>query len=325
MKRREFLSLIGGAAAWPLAAGAQQAMPVIGFLNSQSHETFVDPLRGFRAGLKEAGYVEGDNLAVEYRWAENQNDRVPSLAADLVRRRVAAIAAMGTLSTQAAKSATTTIPVVFNVGDYPVKSGLVKSVARPGGNLTGVNFLTVELTAKRLEILRELMPAATRIAMLIDRSKVTVTDAAVRDVAEATRGMDLPVRVVSASTSPEITSAFYLLARERCEGLLVGPGAFFNARRVQITQLAARHAIPVIYPQSQYAAVGGLISYGASTSDAWRQVGVYVGRILKGTGPAELPVMQATKIELVINMETARMLGLAIPPSLQARADEVIE
>jgi putative tryptophan/tyrosine transport system substrate-binding protein len=326
LKRRQFITLLGGAAAWPLAARAQQpAMPVIGFLNSQSPDGFMEPLRGFRQGLKEAGYIEGENVAIEYRWAENQTDRLPALAAELVRRQVAVITTMGSSPALAAKSATTAIPIVFNVGDDPVRVGLVASLARPGGNLTGINFFASELAAKRLELLRDLVPAATRVAVLVNPAEARITEATLRDVKAAARGMGLQIQVLNVSTSREINAAFATLAQERPDALFVGGGPFFTARRVQLAQLAARYAVPAIFPQRQDAEVGGLMSYGASVTDAWRQVGVYTGRILKGAKPADLPVVQASKFELVINAETARMLGLAVPPSLIARADEVIE
>ena len=327
MRRREFITLLGGAAAaWPLAARAQQqAMPMIGFLHSQSSDGFPEPLRGFRQGLNEAGYVEYTNVAVEYRWADNQSDRLPALAAELVRRQVTVIAAFGSPATFAAKAATTTIPIVFNIGDDPVRSGLVASIGRPGGNLTGINFLTGEVGAKRLELLREFVPGATRLAVLVNPASGPITEAALHDVVPAARVMGLQTQVLHAATGREINAAFTSLVSERPDALFVGPGAFYTARRVQITQLAARYAIPAAYSVRQYAEAGGLMSYGASNADAWRQVGAYVGRILKGAKPADLPVVQSSKFELVINAETARMLGLAVPASLLAIADEVIE
>jgi putative ABC transport system substrate-binding protein len=327
MKRRAFIAVIGGASMmWPLAAHAQQqALPVVGFLSSQSSDGFSEPLRGFRQGLKEAGFVEGENLTVEYRWAENREDLLPALVADLVRRRVVSIAAMGTISAQAARAATTTIPIVFNVGDDPVRLGLVASLARPGGNLTGVNFFTTELAAKRLALLRELMPGATRVAVLANPSNIASTERTVSELEIAAREMKLQIRVLNANNSREINAAFETIARERPDALLIGPGPFFANRRVQLTQLAARHAIPTIYPGRLHVDTGGLISYGASNADAWRQVAVSVGRILKGAKPADLPVVQSAKFDLVINAETARMLGLAVPQSLLSTADEVIE
>jgi putative ABC transport system substrate-binding protein len=275
--------------------------------------------------LKEEGFVEGENVAIEYRWADNQIDRLPALAAELVRRQVAVIAAVGgNNAVLAAKAATTTIPIVFVAGEDPVKLGLVTSLARPGGNLTGINFFVVELAAKRLELLRELVPGAIRIAVLVDPANAT-TESTLRDVEAAARAMRLQIQVLHASTSREIEAAFASFAGERPDALFVGNSPFFVARRVQLAQLAARHAIPAIYQDRLHAEVGGLISYGASLTDTYRQVGVYTGRILKGAKPADLPVLQSSKFELVINHPTARMLGLDVPPTVLARADEVIE
>jgi putative tryptophan/tyrosine transport system substrate-binding protein len=328
LRRRQFLTLLGGAAAaWPLAARAQQsAMPVIGFLHPASPESYADQLRTFRQGLKEAGFVEGENVVIEYRWAEGQNDRLPALADELVRRRVAVIAAAGgPNSTLAAQAATTTVPIVFVTGQDPVRLGLVTSLARPGGNLTGINFFTVELVAKRLELLRELLPGAMRIAVFVDPASAATTESTLRDVEAAAGVMRLQIQVLKASTSREIEAAFTSFVGERPDALFVGISTFFTARRVQLAQLAARHAVPAIYPDRLHAEVGGLISYGASLTDAYRQVGIYTGRILKGAKPADVPVVQSSKFELVINHPTARMLGLTVPPSLLARADEVIE
>jgi len=327
MKRRKFITLLGGAAAAasPLAVRAQQpAMPVIGFLASPSR-TFSDfVLPAFRQGLKDNGYVEGENVAIEYRWAENQIDQLPTLAADLVRRPVALIVAVGPPATLAAKAATTTIPIVFGVGDDPVKIGLVTSLARPGGNLTGINFFSSELAAKRIELLHEMVPAAARVGVLGDPT-FPLTESSVRDAETAARTMGLQVKVLSASTSREINAAFANFVRERPDVLYVGPSPFFISRRVQLTQLAARHAVPAIYSVRQYTEAGGLMSYGTSQTDAFRQMGVYTGRILKGVKPADLPVIQSTKFELVINAETARMLDLTVPDKLLSLADEVIE
>jgi putative tryptophan/tyrosine transport system substrate-binding protein len=328
LRRRQFITLLGvAAAAWPLAASAQQsAMPVIGFLHPASPESYADQLRAFRQGLKEAGFVEGENVAIEYRWAEGQNDRLPALADELVRRRVAVIAAAGgPNSALAAKAGTTTVPIVFVTGQDPVRLGLVTSLARPGGNLTGINFFTVELVAKRLELLRELLPGAMRIAVFVDPASAATTESTLRDVEAAAGVMRLQIQVLKASTSREIEAAFTSFVGERPDALFVGISAFFIARRVQLAQLAARHAVPAIYPDRLHAEVGGLISYGASLTDAYRQVGIYTGRILKGAKPADVPVVQSSKFELVINHPTARMLGLTVPPSLLARADEVIE
>jgi putative ABC transport system substrate-binding protein len=328
VRRRTFITLLGvAAAAWPIAVQAQQAaMPVIGFLHAQSLDTNADRLRAFRQGLKDTGFVEGENVTIEYRWAENQLDRLPALAAELVRRKVAVIAAIGAqASVFAAKGATTTIPIVFNTDDDPVKRGLVASIARPDSNLTGINFLAAELGAKRLELLREMVPTATRVAVLVDSTSPTAAEAMVRDVEPAARAIGLQIHTLNAGTSGEISAAFAMFVRERMDAVFVSPGAFLTSRRVQLVQLAARHAVPATYPVRDYAVVGGLMSYGASLTDAFRQVGVYTGRILKGAKPADLPVVQSTKFELVINAETARILGLPVPSTLLTSADEVIE
>ena len=328
MGRREFVALLGGAAAaWPLAARAQQsAMPVIGFLNLGWPEASADQLRAFRRGLLESGYVEGESVAIEYRWAENQIDRLSVLAADLVRRKVAVIAVSGGLGPAlVTKAATTTIPVVFLAGDDPVRLGLVASLARPGGNLTGVNFFASELAAKQLELLRELVPAATRVALLANPANATVTESTLRDVQLAARAMRLQTEVFNADSSREINAAFASFMRDRPDALFVGPGPFFVGRRVQLTQLAALHRMPAIYPVRQFVEAGGLMSYGTDIPDMFRQVGVYTGQILKGVKPADLPVQAPTKYDLVINLKTAKALGLEIPPTLLARADEVIE
>jgi ABC-type uncharacterized transport system substrate-binding protein len=326
MRRREFFGVLGGAAAWPLAARAQQAaMPVVGFLNSQSPEGYSERLRGFRQGLKDTGYIEGENVAIEYRWAEAQIDRLPELAAELVRRQVAVIvASVGPAPVLAAKAATTTTPIVFIVPEDPVRLGLVASLARPDGNLTGVNFFTSELTAKRLELLRELVPTAVRVAVLINPDNATTTETALRDLQSAARAMGMQIQVVKASTSREIDAAFATFLREP-DALFVVGDPLFNSRRVQLVHLATLHKVPATYSQRQYPEIGGLMSYGSNTTDAFRQVGGYVGRILKGAKPADLPVVQTSKFELVINAQTARMLGLTVPPMLLARADEVIE
>ncbi len=326
MRRREFLGVLGAAAvAWPLAARAQQpTMPVIGLLDPRSPDALADRLRGFRQGLKETGFVEGESIAIEYRWADNQMDRLPALATDLVRRRVAVIAVPGGPDAAlAAKAATATIPIVFVVAADPVRLGLVASLARPDGNLTGINFFGGELTAKRLELLRMLVPGATRVAVLVNPTNPT--ESTLRDLEPAARTMGLQIQVLNASTSREINAAFATFVDERPDAVLVGVDPFFNGRRVQLVHLATRYAVPASYVGREFPEVGGLISYGASISDAWRQAGVYSGRILKGAQPAELPVVQSVKFELVINAETARMLGLTVPPSLLSLADEVIE
>jgi putative ABC transport system substrate-binding protein len=327
MRRRDFISGIAGSAvAWPLAARAEQAaMPVIGFLDSRSPDAIPDLPRAFRRGLKETGFVEGENVAVEYRWAENQTDRLPALATELAGRQVVVIVAIASSTALAARAATATIPIVFVVGDDPVRLGLVASLARPGGNATGINFFSGEVAAKRLELLRELLPGAARIAVLVNPANATITEATLRDVEPAARARGLQIRVVNADTPGEINAAFESFDRERPDALFVGPSPFFTARRVQLVQLAARYALPAAYATRLDVEAGGLMSYGASATDAWRQVGVYTGRILKGERPADLPVLQATKFEFVINAETARMLHLPVPPSLLAIADEVIE
>ena len=325
MKRREFISLLSGAAAaWPLDARAQQlAMPVLGYLDPTSPGDFTEPRLGFLQGLKETGYVEGENVAISYRFAENQIDRLPELADDLVRRQVALIFTFAS-GVFAAKTATTTVSIVFVLAGDPVRLGLVPNIARPGGNLTGINFLSAELGAKRLELLRELVPTTTRIVLLGTPTGAAV-DAGLRDIEEAARGAGLQIQVVKVSTSQEIDAAFATFARDRPDALFVSPDPLFRSRRVQITHLATRYAIPATYALRDYCEVGGLMSYGASLSDAYRQAGVYAGRILKGAKPADLPVVQASKFELVINAQAARILGLTVPPSLLARADEVIE
>ena len=325
MKRREFISLLSGAAAaWPLDARAQQlAMPVLGYLDPTSPGDFTEPRLGFLQGLKETGYVENENVAISYRFAENRIDRLPELAGDLVRRQVAVVFTFAS-GVFAAKAATTVIPIVFVLADDPVRLGLVPNIARPGGNLTGINFLNAELSAKRLELLRELVPTATRIVLLGTPTGASA-DAAIRDTELAAHAAGLQIQVVKVSTSQEIDAAFATFARDRPDALFVSPDPLFRSRRVQLTQLATRYAIPATYALRDYCDVGGLMSYGSSLSDAHRQAGVYAGRILKGAKPADLPVVQASKFELVINAQAARILGLTVPPSLLARADDVIE
>ena len=299
MKRRHFITLLGGAAtAWPLAASAQQpAIPVIGFLHPASADTYADRLRAFRQGLKEAGFVEGENAVIEYRWAGNRFDQLPELAAELVRRPVALIVTSGgTAAAVAAKAATATIPIVFTVPEDPVRLGLVASLARPGGNATGINFFSDELVAKRLELLRELVPAATRIAVLLSPANAGTM---LRDVEAAAATMGLEIQAINVSSSRDIETAFAAIGRERPDALFVTGGPLLLSRRMQLALLAARHAIPTSYGSREYAEIGGLISYGASLTDAHRQAGIYAGHVLKGAKPSDLPVMQATKFELV--------------------------
>ena len=326
MKRRDFITLLGGAAAtWPLAARAQQpAMPVVGFLHSGSPEAFVNLVPAFRKGLSETGYVEGQNVAFEFRWAAGQDSALPELAADLIRRRVAVIAAPSTPAAIAAKAATTTIPIVFAIGYDPVALGFVASLARPGGNMTGISFLSGELAAKRLELVRELKLGPTRVAVLVNPALATA-ETNLKEVEAAAQAIGLQIQVVRASTSRELDAGFATFLRERPDALFVSGDPFFMSRRVQIVQLATLHKLPATFAQREYVEAGGLMSYGANVADAWRQAGVYTGRILKGAKPADLPVVQASKFELVINAQTARTLGLTVSPSLLATADEVIE
>jgi putative ABC transport system substrate-binding protein len=328
MNRRGFFTLLGGAAiTWPLAARAQQAgMPVIGFLGAGSLDNSGPYLAAFRKGLNEAGFREGQNVAIEYRWAEGQYDRMVELVANLVRSRVAVIAVPGTPpGARAAKAATSTIPIVFGVGEDPVSLGLVASVGRPGGNATGVNFLTAEVVAKRLALLHDLVPGAARVAALINPTDETRAESVRSEVQAAVHTTGVQLQILNASTSRDIDAAFAALVRERADALFVGPDAFFNTRRVQLATMAAHHSIPTAFAVREYVDAGGLMSYGASLTDMYRQTGIYTGRILKGAKPVDLPVLQSTKLELVINTQTARMLGLTVPPSLLSVADEVIE
>jgi len=323
VKRRSFIALLGGAAAWPLAARVQPAMPVIGFVNAGSPNASL--VAGFRKGLNEAGYVESQNVTVEYHWLEGQFDRLPALMADLARRRVAVIATAGNLAAIAAKAATTTIPIVFSVGEDPVKLGLVDSLARPGGNATGINIFAVEVTAKRLGLLHDLVPKAVRIAVLVNPANAVVAETTLRDMPEAARALGLQTHILNASTSREIEAAFAALVREQVDALFVASDIFFDSRRVQLATLAAHYRVPAAYYAREAVEVGGLMSYRTDRADMYRQVGVYTGQILKGAKPADLPVLQSSKFEFVINAQTARLLGIEVPNALQLLADEVIE
>jgi putative ABC transport system substrate-binding protein len=324
--RRKFLATLGGAAAWPLAAQAQQAaMPVIGYLDSRPPEAVANRLHGLRQGLKESGYIENENVAIAYRWAENQPDRLQELATDLVRRRVAVIITAGPPSTFAAKTATSTIPILFLVGDDPARLGLVASLARPGGNLTGINIFNAELAAKRLELLRELVPRASRVAVLVNPADAALTEPQLKALKAAAPPMGLQIQVLNADNTADIDAAFEAIARERPDAMFVATTPFLNGRRVQLTQLAAFHRLPAVYPLREHAEVGGLMSYGSDIIDGYRQIGVYAGRILKGAVPSDLPVVQSSKFELVVNVSTAKMLGLSVPDKLLVAADEVIE
>ena len=327
MRRREFITLLGSAAiAWPLAARAQEpARPVIGFLGFGSLDNFGPFLTAFRNGLNEAGFVEGQNVAIEYRWAEGQYDRMEKLAADLVGRRVAVIAVPGPAGARAAKAATSTIPIVFGVGEDPVKLGLVASLARPGANATGINFFAQETTAKRLGLLHDLVPKALRIVVLVNPANAPTAEATLRDIPEAARAIGLQIQFLNASTGREIEAAFATLVRDQADALFVGSDGFFVGRRVQLATLATYYRIPAAHPARESVEVGGLMSYSADAADSFRQVGVYTGQILKGAKPAELPVLQSTKFEFVINAQTARLLGIEVPNALQLLADEVIE
>ena len=327
MRRRDFITLLGAATAWPLAARAQQpAIPVVGIINAGSPETSVSRVTAFRQGLGELGYVEGQNITIDYRWAEGRYDRYPEMVADLIRRKVSVIAtgASGPAAF-AAKTATSSIPIVFGVGEDPVRLGLVASLARPGGNVTGVNFFTAEVAAKRVGLLRELAPRTTRVAVLVNPANAASAESTARDVRAAAPALGLQVQMLNAATVREIDNAYASLVHERADALVVAGDGFFNSRRVQLAMLAVRHAIPATYSVRDYPEAGGLISYGTSFADTFRQIGIYCGRILKGAKPADLPVLQSTKFELVVNMQAARMLGIEVPPMLLARADEVIE
>jgi putative ABC transport system substrate-binding protein len=327
MRRREFVTLLGGAAAaWPLAADAQQpVLPVVGFIRDGSADANARYVAAFRKGLNETGTVEGQNVTVEYHWLEGKHDRLPTLLADLVRRQVAVIAAAGNVPTLAAKAATTTIPIVFGVGEDPVRLGIVATYARPGGNATGINFFLIEVVPKRLRLLHDLVPKAVRVAVLLNPANASVTESTLRIVQEIAPTIGLQIQILNATTIGEINAAFATLERERSEALFVSGDAFFASRAVQFATLTARGRIPATYSLRDYVAAGGLMSYGTDFTDSFRQVGVYTGKILKGAKPADLPVVQSTKFEFVINLQTARSLGIEVPPGVLAIADEVIE
>ena len=326
MRRRKFIALLGGATAWPLAAHAQQpAMPVVGFLNSTSPSAWTHLVAAFRQGLSEMGYVEHRSVGIEWRWAEGRYEQLPALAADLVRRQVAVIVSTGGVNTSlAAKAATTDIPIVFTTGTDPVTSGLVASLNRPGGNVTGVNMFVTQMEGKRLGLLHELVPTAALIGVLLNPASLSA-QRQLKDVQEAARAIGQQIHIVHASSERELATAFMTLAQLRAGALLVGADSFLNSRRDDIVELAARHAIPAMYEQREHVVAGGLMSYGTSLSDGYRQAGLYTGRILKGAKPADLPVFQSSRFEFVINLKTAKALGIEVPPNLSARADEVIE
>ena len=327
MRRRDFITLLGGAAAaWPLTARAQPSMPVIGFLGAVSPDGFGERTRGFLQGLKEAGFSDGENVLIDYRWADNQLDRLPGMAADLVRKRVTVIVATGgTIPAIAAKAATATIPIVFTIPEDPVTLGLVASLSRPGGNLTGVNLFIGELMSKRLELFREIVPEMSRVAVFVNSANRARAESQMREAEAAGAAMKLQVQIVNVATASEINAAFTALAKDRPDALFVSPDPFFIGRRAQLATQAARNAFPTSFSTRDFPEAGGLMSYGTNIVDAYRQAGIYTGRVLKGAKPADMPVIQATKFEMIINIETARMLGLVIPSSLLARADEVIE
>jgi len=327
MRRRDLISLFGSAVAtWPFAAWAQQpTMPVIGFVRDGSAEGNKQNVAGFRKGLKETGYVEGQNVTIEYHWLEGNYDSLPALLADLVRRKVALIATPGTVPTRAAKAATSTIPIVFGVGEDPVQLGMVDSIARPGGNATGINFQTSEVAAKRLLLLHDMLPKASRIAVLVNPRNTLIAKSTVRDIQKAAPTLGLQVQVINASTVGEVDTAFAAIVRDRADALFVAPDAFFGSRRAQLVTLSARDRIPAIYSGREYVNVGGLMSYGVDIADVIRLIGVYSGTILNGAKPSEVPVLQSTKFEFVINLTTAKALGISIPPGVISIADEVIE
>jgi ABC-type uncharacterized transport system substrate-binding protein len=327
MRRRDFIKYVGaGAVAWPLAARAQQpAMPVVGFINAASAQNYTRQLAAFLKGLGETGYIDGHNVAIEYRWAEDQNDRLPAMAADLVNRQVAVIAATSTPAALAAKAATTTIPIVFETGSDPVRLGLVASLNRPGGNVTGVTQTNLEVAPKRLELLHELLPTARIMALLVNPAEPTIAETTSREVLAAARTFGLELHVLNANSEGDFDGVFAKLIQLRADGLVIGGGPFFSGHREQLAALTVGHAVPAIFQYREFAAAGGLLSYGSDSADSYHQAGIFTGRILKGAKPAELPVQQATKVELYINLKTARALGISIPLPLSGRANELFE
>jgi putative tryptophan/tyrosine transport system substrate-binding protein len=327
MRRREFIGLVGGAVvAWPIAGRAQQpSMPVIGFLSATSAEVYADRLRAFAQGLNEEGYIEGKNVALEYRWAGDHEEQLPVLAAELSHRQVTAIAAGGTQSAQAAKAATASIPIVFETASDPVALGLVASLNRPGGNLTGVTNLNVEVGAKRLELVRELLPAATNVAVLVNPSAPIITEQVTRNMQTAASALGMQLHVLQASTDNDLGTVFAGLGQLRADALVIGPYQFFNSREKQLAALSLRYAVPTIFVYRRFAAAGGLLSYGANETETYRLVGIYTGKILKGEKPGDLPIQRSTKVELIINLKTAKALGITVPLALSGRADELIE
>jgi putative ABC transport system substrate-binding protein len=327
MKRREFITLLGGAAIiWPLVARAQQpALPMVGFINPASPQSYARPLSAFLKGLGETGYVDGHNVAIEYRWAEGRNDRLPAMVADLVHRQVAVIAATSTSAALAAKAANTTIPIVFEMGDDPVRLGLVASLNQPGGNVTGVTQTNVEVAPKRLQLLHEVIPTARVMVLLVNPADPALAEMTTKEVQAAARTLGLELHVLNASTERDFDAVFAKLIQLRAGGLVIGGGPFLISRSEQLAALAARHAVPTIFQYREFAVAGGLLSYGSDITDSYRLAGVYTGRILKGDKPADLPVQQATKVEMIINLKTAKALGINVPNTLIGRADEVIE